>query len=365
MDIRPRTSTIGRAIETTAITIPPVTTTAINFWNWNITLGNVTSTIHILTSSILPPPVTLVDDENPESKTGVSHPPVTRTITVPPFPYEITLTPKDLPTLTFKPWPPGPKCTANCGTKCEGVCSAPCLVDCEGSNPDDFDDPSDPNLPSHKKFSGPDCRTVTMANALALFVFSRAVRAPTALMVSVLVHNAMSLHAQAMTAWMDIASLGLVRAPAVLGRTVLEMVSAMDPIVSPGAVWDQIVLKEHAAARTARWLLVPVQRHNGICTGSEYTPKDNQDECEAKEADSCTEFVGSLSVTGASTYTTAASTQCQSITACSAEATTTTTTRNSPETMTVTDVNSFWDTNSEALRSLSSSLASRQSEEAE
>lgn len=130
------TPTIGRTIETKTITIPPVTSTA-------ITLGNV--------RSILPPLITLVNDENPTSKTGISYPPVTRTLTLPPFLYETTLTLHDLPTLTFTPGPLGPKCTANCGSKCEGFCSALCLVDCEGSNHNGFIGPSDPDPPSHEK----------------------------------------------------------------------------------------------------------------------------------------------------------------------------------------------------------------------
>lgn len=107
------------------------------------------------------------------------------------------------------------------------------------------------------------------------------------------------------------------------------------------------------------------QCHNGICTGSECTPEENQDECKAEEADSCTGFVGSSSVTSASTYTTTTSTRFQTITACSAEATTTDTTRNGPETITLTDVNSFCDIDSAVPQSVFNSLASRQSEETE
>ena len=75
-----------RIIQTTVLTIPPVTTDRIDLWNVNITAGVQSSVIQI-TRSILPPPFTITDDQNPLSQDGVTHPPVTRTITPPPFPY--------------------------------------------------------------------------------------------------------------------------------------------------------------------------------------------------------------------------------------------------------------------------------------
>lgn len=68
------------------LTIPPVTTDKIDLWNVNVTSG-VKSSIIQITRSILPPPFTITDDQNPLSLDGVTHPPVTRTITPPPYPY--------------------------------------------------------------------------------------------------------------------------------------------------------------------------------------------------------------------------------------------------------------------------------------
>ncbi|KAL8946784.1 MAG: hypothetical protein Q9222_006862, partial [Ikaeria aurantiellina] len=77
---------IERTTEHTTLTIPPVTTNQIDVWNVNISAG-VSSTIIYPTSSILPPPFTITDDPNPRHQSGVSHPPVHRTITPPPYPY--------------------------------------------------------------------------------------------------------------------------------------------------------------------------------------------------------------------------------------------------------------------------------------
>lgn len=92
-------TTIARTIVTTTLTIPPVTTTEINFWNTAI--PNSTNVTAIwLTTSILPPPFTITDNPDPLSQ-GVTHPPVTRTITPPPWPYSFST-----PTSSSGP-PPG------------------------------------------------------------------------------------------------------------------------------------------------------------------------------------------------------------------------------------------------------------------
>ena len=64
-----------RIIQTTVLSIPPVTTDKIDLWNVNITAGVQSSVIEI-TRSILPPPFTITDDPNPLSQDGVTHPPV-------------------------------------------------------------------------------------------------------------------------------------------------------------------------------------------------------------------------------------------------------------------------------------------------
>lgn len=66
---------------------------------------------------------------------------------------------------------------------------------------------------------------------------------------------------------------------------------------------------------------------NGICTGQDCRSEDK--DCEAEEADSCTDWMSSTLVTPTSTYSaTTITTRCDRPTACSAEATTTTSTVN-------------------------------------
>ncbi|KAI1749014.1 hypothetical protein F4782DRAFT_514853 [Xylaria castorea] len=148
-----------RTIQTTTLTIPPIKTTLIPVWSYTvssldstITPNPSTSSTFYPTSSILPPPFVITDDPNPEKKPGVTHPPVTRTITPPPFPYAFTKPdPSDptphFPVVTWKPGPPGPICKSGCGKLCIIFCHQPCLLDCEdGGN--DFADPIDPSPPA-------------------------------------------------------------------------------------------------------------------------------------------------------------------------------------------------------------------------
>lgn len=160
-----------RVTQTTTLTIPPVTTDRIDFWNVNITGG--TSSVFHATSSILPPPFVITNDRNPRKQSGVTDPIITRTITPPPFPYETQS--------TFAVFPPpisftskgddddskpggakgkkgGPSCTSGCGHKCGGggvlgvfihavFCNKPCLLNCLPHPRPDFIDPSDPDPP--------------------------------------------------------------------------------------------------------------------------------------------------------------------------------------------------------------------------
>ncbi|KAL8713553.1 MAG: hypothetical protein Q9220_002415 [cf. Caloplaca sp. 1 TL-2023] len=187
---------IQRITERTTLTIPPLTTNQIDVWNINISAG-VSSTIIYPTSSILPPPFTITDDPNPRHQSGVTHPPVHRTITPPPYPYSYsppTVTPTgglqgsptagpgsptnpaqgnpssgpgvlpppvppggvigggggnigpppggNPPPIAFSVGPPGPLCKSGCGHKCIIFCSGLCLVNCGGGG---FNDPIDPN----------------------------------------------------------------------------------------------------------------------------------------------------------------------------------------------------------------------------
>ncbi|KAI1373409.1 hypothetical protein F4677DRAFT_448485 [Hypoxylon crocopeplum] len=144
-------------IQTTTLTIPPVMTTLIPVWSYTVTQsttgspsGTSISSTFYPTSSVLPPPFVIIDDPNPLEEPGVTHPPVTRTIIPPPYPYSFTKPdpsdPTHFPVVTWKPGPPGPICKSGCGIPCVIFCHAPCLLNCaDGGN--DFPDPIDPSPP--------------------------------------------------------------------------------------------------------------------------------------------------------------------------------------------------------------------------
>ena len=103
-----------RTVVTTTITIPPLTTTQIAFWNINVTGSSPTS--FSLTSSVLPPPFTITDNPSPFS--GSNYPPQTRTITPPPGPYaESGVTPEATPA---SPAPSGVSPVPSPGTPASG-----------------------------------------------------------------------------------------------------------------------------------------------------------------------------------------------------------------------------------------------------
>lgn len=133
-------------------------------WNWPVTDTNTKTAIYTLTSSILPPPFTVLDDPNPQRSSGVSHPPVTRTITPPPYPWPSSSRSGNPTTTTssttvigglipvhFTTGTPGPICKTGCGRKCFIFCGFPCLLNCGGG---DFPDPIDTLPPP---CSGSDC----------------------------------------------------------------------------------------------------------------------------------------------------------------------------------------------------------------
>ncbi|CAJ2505830.1 Uu.00g132240.m01.CDS01 [Anthostomella pinea] len=168
-------TTIARTVVTTTLTIPPVTTTDINFWN--TVIPNSTDVTAIwLTTSVLSPPFTITDDPDPLSQ-GVTHPPVTRTITPPPWPYSFSTPtssssppPDETGTTTshvpvaisvVTDGPPGPSCTANCGYSCIVFCNKPCLFCPPGppggpSSDSGFIDPDDPNPPPFPEDDDPE-----------------------------------------------------------------------------------------------------------------------------------------------------------------------------------------------------------------
>ncbi|KAI0906872.1 hypothetical protein F4823DRAFT_52167 [Ustulina deusta] len=76
-------SSISRVVQDTTLIIPPLTTTAIEFWN-DVHTNDGNQTLIWLTWSIAAPPFVITNDPNPKRQTGVTHPAVTRTIPPPP-----------------------------------------------------------------------------------------------------------------------------------------------------------------------------------------------------------------------------------------------------------------------------------------
>ncbi|RYP69856.1 hypothetical protein DL771_005867 [Monosporascus sp. 5C6A] len=85
------TTVFVTVVQTTVLTIPPMTTSIIPLWNVNITEGETSVTIKA-TTSLLPPPITITNDPDPEGN-GSSHPTNTRTITPKPWPWPTDETP--------------------------------------------------------------------------------------------------------------------------------------------------------------------------------------------------------------------------------------------------------------------------------
>ncbi|KAL5337119.1 hypothetical protein BJX70DRAFT_399926 [Aspergillus crustosus] len=150
------TSTIARHILSTTIPLLPITTQTLNYYNWNISKVT-TASIGTLIPSIEIPPAVVTNDPNPLNEPGVTHLPlVTRTVSIPPWPW--TTGESQFRTVTFTEGdPPGPSCTADCGHKCYSFCTGPCLADCGEESSSSFIDPSDPDPPSVSKCVGPGC----------------------------------------------------------------------------------------------------------------------------------------------------------------------------------------------------------------
>ncbi|KAJ5491893.1 hypothetical protein N7453_009990 [Penicillium expansum] len=72
----------------------------------------------ITTNGILLPPIVTTDSLNPGSSYGAGHVPVTRTFTIPPWPWssDVSSFPFTVPTATWNVGPPSLTCTSGCGT---------------------------------------------------------------------------------------------------------------------------------------------------------------------------------------------------------------------------------------------------------
>lgn len=63
---------LEKTIQSTTLTIPPLTTTALDYWNWEIPKSVSKSSTYTLRSSIVPPPFIIT--QNPPRKTGTGQP---------------------------------------------------------------------------------------------------------------------------------------------------------------------------------------------------------------------------------------------------------------------------------------------------
>ncbi|EAW14096.1 bacteriodes thetaiotaomicron symbiotic chitinase [Aspergillus clavatus NRRL 1] len=317
------TTTITRTIVNTTLEVSPITTTALHFWGWNLTNG-VNSTSGPLIISLDIPDTTIEIGPVP----GVTRTPTPRVVKIPPWPW-VTTTGGIEPTVHFiQGNPPSPTCTANCGHKCYSFCDGPCLVDCgsDSGSSSGFLDPEDSDPPSVGKCVGPDCKNGKCTGTLCVQkgctgddcesgICLGSHCTPTGCTGSDCDdgHCAGS-HCQ---------DHGCVGSECNSGSGTCWGLSCLS--------WGCIGLDCSGSSFTCSGPLCHVvscsgpKCSEGICTGSGCQSEDG--DCQSSEADVCTEWITSTLVTPASTYSTSTITShCSTITACSAQATTSTST---------------------------------------
>lgn len=94
---------------------PVVTTTAIDYWNVNITTA---STVIAATSSIQAPPLIITQSCNA----------ITTNFYPPPYPYTTPAANSNMPSVTYTSGAASPTCTQNCGTECHLFCGGPAAL---------------------------------------------------------------------------------------------------------------------------------------------------------------------------------------------------------------------------------------------
>ncbi|KAJ6071012.1 glycoside hydrolase [Penicillium canescens] len=327
------TSTIARTVQTTTFTVPAVTVSVIPWWNWNITGTDVTKTSTTLFPSITLDPITFRNDGNPESITNGTFATHTvtndRTFFPPPWPWSTTSLPVKVPTptVTYTQGPPGPTCTANCGTKCDFFCDSPCLDCNDPQSSKNWEDPEDPNPPSHSTCTGADCKGGECTGSLCVKKGCKGADCVSGVCVGSRCQETGCIGDDCTSGGScdgdDCKTIGCEGDDCDSGGSGicfgLQCISigCIGPLCSSktGECTGRDCTKVSCSGANCR---------NGQCTGAGCKSEDK--DCEAEKADVCTESVYSTIVTPASTYTTETSTQCETITACSAKATTTTTT---------------------------------------
>ncbi|CAG8909305.1 unnamed protein product [Penicillium egyptiacum] len=322
------TTTVTRTVQTTTFAIPEIRTTQIPWWNWNITATNVKDTSTTLFPSFALDPIVFADKPDVPDMTYTAT--ASRTLYPPPWPWSTSSLPVVVPTPTIKftqGGPSGPTCTSGCGTKCTSFCHTPCLLNCDDPKAhESWKDPADPDPPaSHSKCTGPECQNGECTgsncqkkgctgsgcdNGVCLddsCKYSGCIGGDCGLDGSCDGPDCKTVGCEGADCnksggcfGFDCISIGCIG---------IDCTSSTGECTGP---------KCHMVSCTGP------NCQDGVCTGPGCESED--DDCEAREADVCTETVYSTIVTPASTYTTETSTSCETITACSAEASTTTTT---------------------------------------
>lgn len=322
------TTTVTRTVQTTTFTIPEIRATQIPWWNWNITATNVANAFTTLFPSFALDPIVFGDSPNPSN---IAHTvTASRTLYPPPWPWSTSSLSVEVPTPTIKfaqGGPPGPTCTSGCGTKCTSFCDTPCLLNCDDPKANEsWKDPADPDPPtSHSKCTGPECHhgECTGSNCQKKGCTGSGCDNGVCLDDSCKESGCIGddCDSSGSCDGSDCKTVGCVGTDCngsggcfgfhciSIGCIGLDCDSSTGKCTGP---------KCHKVSCTGP------NCQNGMCTGEGCESED--DDCGAKEAEVCTETVYSSIVTPASTYTTETSTSCETITACSAEASTTTTT---------------------------------------
>ncbi|OQE13014.1 hypothetical protein PENFLA_c057G06428 [Penicillium flavigenum] len=322
------TTTVTRTVQTTTFAIPEIRTTQIPWWNWNITATNVKDTSTTLFPSFALDPIVFADKPDVPDMTYTAT--ASRTLYPPPWPWSTSSLPVVVPTPTIKftqGGPPGPTCTSGCGTKCTSFCHTPCLLNCDDPKAhESWKDPADPDPPaSHSKCTGPECQNgeCTGSNCQKKGCTGSGCDSGVCLDDSCKYSGCIGgdCGLNGSCDGPDCKTVGCEGADCnksggcfgfdciSIGCIGIDCTSSTGECTGP---------KCHMVSCTGP------NCQDGVCTGPGCESED--DDCEAREADVCTETVYSTIVTPASTYTTETSTSCETITACSAEASTTTTT---------------------------------------
>lgn len=301
-----------------------VTTDAIDVWNWNIT-GTSAAPVHTLTSSIFPPPIRITNDPNPKSLSGVSHPPVIRTITPPPYPWTTSTGTGPFPPVSFTVGPPEPLCTSGgCGRKCHIFCDKPCRICPDGSS--GFFGPSDPDPPQKPGCRGPGCVNGKCKGSLCIQVGCKGDDYHKGIYVGPDCHptacSGPDCEPDSHCSGPDCVTAGCV-GPGCGGDGLCFGLGCLSfGCIGPMCGTDHVCFGPQCTIITC----TGPNCQYGRCIGKGCNPGGEEETCRADRARDCTEYVKSSLVRQASTMTTTTSTDCMTITACSAEPTTTTTT---------------------------------------